>query len=49
MPLMIVSKTVVIVLHSVEVVHIPHELRSSLAAKYPLIRWNTFTQFRGVR
>jgi hypothetical protein len=38
MPLMTVSTAVTIVLHSVEVVHIPHELRSSLIAGYPLYR-----------
>jgi hypothetical protein len=38
MPLMTMSTTVITVLHSAEVVHIPHELRSSLIARYPLYR-----------
>jgi hypothetical protein len=38
LPLMIVSTTVIIVLHSIEVVHIPHESRSSLIAGYPLYK-----------
>jgi hypothetical protein len=38
MPLMTVSKAVITVLHSVEVVHIPHESRSSLIVRYPLYR-----------
>jgi hypothetical protein len=38
MPLMTVSTTVITVLHTVEVVHIPHELRSSLIVGYPLYR-----------
>jgi hypothetical protein len=37
--LMIVSTAVITVLHSAEVVHIPHESRSSLIAGYPLYRW----------
>jgi hypothetical protein len=36
MPLMTVSTTVITVLHSAEVVHIPHESRSSLIAGYLL-------------
>jgi hypothetical protein len=39
MPLMTMSTTVITVLHSVEVVHIPHESWSSLLAGYPLYRW----------
>jgi hypothetical protein len=39
LPLMTVSTTVITVLHSVEVVHIPHESQSSLVAGYPLYRW----------
>jgi hypothetical protein len=35
---MTVSMAVITVLHSVEVVHIPHESRSSLTAGYPLYR-----------
>jgi hypothetical protein len=38
MPLMTMSMTVITVLHSVEVVHIPHESWSSLIARYPLYR-----------
>jgi hypothetical protein len=38
MPLMTVSTTVITVLHSGEVVHIPHESRSSLIARYLLYR-----------
>jgi hypothetical protein len=38
MPLMTVSTTVITVLHSAEVVHIPHEPQSSLIAGYPLYR-----------
>jgi hypothetical protein len=33
-----VSSAVIIVLHSAEVVHIPHESRSSLIAGYPLYK-----------
>jgi hypothetical protein len=39
MSLMTVSTTVITVLHSAEVVHIPHESRSSLIARYLLYRW----------
>jgi hypothetical protein len=39
MPLMTVSTTVIIVLYSVKVVHIPHESRLSSIAGYPLYRW----------
>jgi hypothetical protein len=39
MLLMTVSTVVRIVLHSVEVVHIPHESWSSWIAGYPLYRW----------
>jgi hypothetical protein len=39
MPLMTVSMAVITVLHSAEVVHIPHESWSSLLARYPLYRW----------
>jgi hypothetical protein len=39
MPLVTVSTTVITVLHSTEVVHIPHESRSSLIAGYLLYRW----------
>jgi hypothetical protein len=39
MPLMTVSMTVIIVLYSIEVVHIPHESQSALIAGYPLYRW----------
>jgi hypothetical protein len=49
MPLIIVSTTVMTVLRSIEVVYIPHESRLSLVARHPLIRWNTFTHFQGVR
>jgi hypothetical protein len=38
MPLMTVSTTVITVLHSAEVVNIPHESWSSLIAGYPLYR-----------
>jgi hypothetical protein len=38
MLLMTMSTGVIIVLHSAEVVHIPHESRSSLIARYPLYR-----------
>jgi hypothetical protein len=38
MPLMTMSMTVIIVLHSAEVVHILHESRSSWIARYPLYR-----------
>ncbi len=38
MPLMTVSTAVIIVLHFTEVVHIPHESRSSLIARYPLYK-----------
>jgi hypothetical protein len=38
MPLMTMSTTVITVLHSAEVVHIPHESRSSLIVRYPLYR-----------
>jgi hypothetical protein len=36
---MTVSTTVITVLHSTEVAHIPHESQSSLIAAYPLYRW----------
>jgi hypothetical protein len=49
MLLMTVSTSVITVLHSVEVVHVPHESRLSLAARYPLYGWNTLTHFWGVR
>jgi hypothetical protein len=39
MPLMTMSTAVIIVLHSVEVVHIPHESWSSWIAGYLLYRW----------
>jgi hypothetical protein len=39
MPLMTVSMAVITILHSAEVVHLPHESRSSLIAGYPLYRW----------
>jgi hypothetical protein len=39
MLLMTVSTTVITVLYSAEVVHIPHESQSSLIAWYPLYRW----------
>jgi hypothetical protein len=48
MLLMIVSTTAMTVLHSVEVVHIPHESQLSLLVRHPLIRWSTFTHFWGV-
>jgi hypothetical protein len=38
MPLMTVSTTVITVLHSIEVVHVPHESWSSLLVGYPLYR-----------
>jgi hypothetical protein len=38
MPLVIMSMTIITVLHSAEVVLIPHEVRSSLIAGYPLYR-----------
>jgi hypothetical protein len=38
MLLMTVSMIVIIVLHSAEVVHVPHESRSSLIAGYLLYR-----------
>jgi hypothetical protein len=38
MPLMTVSTAVITVLHSTEVVHLPHESWSSLIARYPLYR-----------
>jgi hypothetical protein len=38
MPLMTVSTAVITVVHSTEVLHIPHESRSSLIAGYPLYR-----------
>jgi hypothetical protein len=38
MMLMTVNTAVIIVLHSAEVVHIPHESWSSLIARYPLYR-----------
>jgi hypothetical protein len=38
MPLMTVSTAVITVLHSTEVVHIPHESWSSLIAGYPVYR-----------
>jgi hypothetical protein len=38
MPLMTVSTVVIIVLHSAEVVHLPHESRSTLIAWNPLYR-----------
>jgi hypothetical protein len=38
MPLITVSTTVIKVLHYAEVIHIPHELRSSLIVGYPLYR-----------
>jgi hypothetical protein len=38
MPLMTVSTTDIIVLHSTEVVHIPHESWSSLIVEYPFYR-----------
>jgi hypothetical protein len=44
-----VSTAIMTVLHSIEVVHIPHESRLSLVARHPLIQWNTFTHFWGVR
>jgi hypothetical protein len=37
-PLMTVSMAVITVLHSTEVVHVPHESRSSSIAGYPLYR-----------
>jgi hypothetical protein len=37
--LMNMSTTVITVLYSAEVVHIPHESRSSLIVGYPLYRW----------
>jgi hypothetical protein len=49
MPLMTVSMSVMTVLQSAEVAHIPHESRLSLIARHPLIQRNTFTHFRGVR
>jgi hypothetical protein len=49
MPLMTMSTTVMTVLHSVEVVHIPHGPRLSLVAKHPLIWRNTLTHIWGVR
>jgi hypothetical protein len=39
MPLMTMSTTVKIVLHSIEVVHIPHESWPSWIAGYSLYRW----------
>jgi hypothetical protein len=39
MPLMTVSTIVLIVLHSAEVIHIPHDSRSSMIARYPLYIW----------
>jgi hypothetical protein len=39
MPLTTVSMAVIIVLHYTEIVHIPHESRSSLIAGYRLYRW----------
>jgi hypothetical protein len=36
---MTVSTAVITVLHSAEVVQVPHESRSSLLARYPLYRW----------
>jgi hypothetical protein len=38
--LITVSTSVITVLHSVEVIHIPHESQLSLVAGHPLIRWN---------
>jgi hypothetical protein len=38
MPLMTMSTTIIIVLHSAEIVHIPHESWSSLISRYPLYR-----------
>jgi hypothetical protein len=46
MPLMIVSTTVITILHSAEVVHIPHESPSSLIVGYPLYRWVPLYTFR---
>jgi hypothetical protein len=37
--LITVSMTVITVLHSAEVVHVPHKLWSSLLARYPLYKW----------
>jgi hypothetical protein len=39
MLLITVSTTVIIVLHSAEIVHVPHESWSSLLARYLLYRW----------
>jgi hypothetical protein len=39
MPLTTVSKAVIIVVHSVEVVQVPHESWPSLLARYLLYRW----------
>jgi hypothetical protein len=38
MPLMTMTTAVITVLHSTEVVHVPHESRSSLVAGYPLYK-----------
>jgi hypothetical protein len=38
MPLMTVSTTVITVLHSTEVLHVPHGSRSSSVAGYPLYK-----------
>jgi hypothetical protein len=43
MPLMTVSTTIITVLHSAEVVHIPQESRSSLIAGYPLYNEYPYT------
>jgi hypothetical protein len=48
MPLMTVSMTVITVLQSAEVIHIPQELRLSLADGYPFYERNTLTHFQGV-
>jgi hypothetical protein len=45
MPLMTVSTTVITVLYSAEVIHVPYESQLSLAAGYPLYGHNTLTHF----
>jgi hypothetical protein len=45
MLLMTVSTAIKTILHSIEVVHVPHELQLSFAAGYPLYGQNTLTHF----
>jgi hypothetical protein len=48
MPLMTVSTTIIIVLHSVEVVHVPQESWLSLESWILIVPMSTLTYFRGV-